>query len=53
MKPGDYVVVKVLRAAGTTMYCEPRGLTTLTEFYRVNANVATKDGLNILDKFKL
>ena len=33
MKPGDYVAVKVLRAAGTTMYCEALGLTTLTEFY--------------------
>lgn len=37
-KPGDYVVVKILRAAGTTLHTEAIGLTTLTEYYRNNGS---------------
>lgn len=33
IQPGDYVVVKVLRAAGTTLHSEAVGLTTLSQFY--------------------
>jgi hypothetical protein len=38
IKPGDYVVVRILRAGGSTMHTEAVGLTTLAEYYRTNSS---------------
>jgi hypothetical protein len=38
IKPDDYVVVKILRAGGTTLHTQVMGLTTLSEYYRSNSS---------------